>query len=57
MATAATRFPSTIDDRQMGATSSSRMAPCCRSTITPSPENMQLSGINRPAVARATNVM
>ena len=33
------------------------MAPCWRSTITPIPENMQLSGISRPAVAKAMNVM
>lgn len=57
MARAATRLPRTMEERLIGATRSSRMAPCWRSTMTPMPENMQLSGISRPAVASAMNVI
>jgi hypothetical protein len=51
------RLPKTIDDRRMGAASSSRSAPCWRSMRTPRPENMQLRGISSPAVATQKNVM
>jgi hypothetical protein len=55
IANATARLPSTSSERGIGAASSSRCAPLSRSTITPSPANMVLSGISRPIVLIATN--
>ena len=55
IADATIRFPSTSSGRGTGAASSSRCAPCSRSTITLSPENIMLSGISSPTVPIATN--
>ena len=54
IANATARLPSTSSRRGIGAASSSRWAPLSRSTITPSPANMVLSGIRRPIVPVAT---
>jgi hypothetical protein len=55
IANATARLPRTSSERGIGAASSSRWAPPSRSTITPSPANMVLSGISRPFVPVATN--
>ena len=55
MATA--MLPSTIRARGMGAVSSSRRAPVARSTMTPMPAKVQVSGMSRPTVPTMTNVL
>ena len=50
-------LPNTTSIRGIGAVSSSRRAPLSRSTITPIPENIVLSGTSRPTVAMATKDM
>lgn len=55
MATA--MLPSTIRLREIGAASSSRRAPPVRSTITPMPANVQVSGMSSPTVPTITNVL
>ena len=55
MATA--RLPSTIRLRGMGAASSSLRAPLARSTMTPIPAKVQVSGMSSPTVPTMTKVL
>jgi hypothetical protein len=50
-------LPSTIVPREMGAASSSRRAPLARSTMTPIPAKVQVSGMSRPTVPTMTKVL
>ena len=54
IASATARLPSTSSARRIGAASNSRWAPLSRSTITPMPPNIVLSGISSPIVPVAT---
>jgi len=54
---ATTRLPSTIRLRGMGAASSSLRAPLGRSTMTPIPAKVQVSGMSSPTVPTMTKVL
>ena len=54
IANATIRFPTTSSAREIGAVRSSRCAPDSRSTSTPMPANIVLSGISSPIVPVAT---